>query len=163
MKKFLILFMRQKMKLVSRLINTFFLFIGASVLYCIMNLIYGKVLVSFMYTSAYHWQYPYAFLIVFAISYFIILSILVIKTKKELIQFYCYWIFLFIILSGVLWSFFDMENGYYPRFPMSLHKIGYDILRSIIYSPLIMLGSIPYNIMIFLYSYYLIKRYNNVY
>lgn len=116
MKKFLMFFMQKEKNLANKWINTLVLHFTSCIVYKILNDILGISLFSFMYMSAYHWQYPYTFIMVLSFSYFITLSCIGRRSKVFFIKFYFYWMFLFIILSGILWSFLDMENGYYPPF-----------------------------------------------
>lgn len=141
------------------------LFFGAaSVLYFILNRLVDKV-IGAPVGSAYHWMHPYAFLMVFTVAFMITLLLLVRKKIVEssmfYLTFYVLWIVLSLVCSGLLWSFFDMNAGYFPQ--------GYDFLKNyfqifygLTWTGLAIFSAIPFNILVFVVSFFIIRNYKTV-
>jgi len=105
-------------------------FVAASILYFILNNLVDKV-VGAPLGSVYHWAHPYSFIMVFEV--FFMITILLTGNRKAAHSnmfyfiFYVVWIVLSLVFSGLLWSLFDMNAGYFPQGSELFKKIFSDM------------------------------------
>ncbi|MCT2406230.1 hypothetical protein NZD88_01505 [Chryseobacterium antibioticum] len=138
-------------------------YIATSLLYFILNKLVDKVVGSPL-GSAYHWTYPYSFIMVFAV-FFMITMLLLVRNKKMIhnsifyLIFYILWIVPSLAFSGLLWSFFDMNAGYFPQGSDFFKKIFSDMFYGLTWGGLAILSAIPFNILVFAVSFFIIKNY----
>ncbi|MGE8292694.1 MAG: hypothetical protein ACN6ON_13480 [Sphingobacterium sp.] len=139
---------------------------AASVLYFILNKLVDKVVGSPV-GSAYQWMHPYAFLMVFTVVFMITLLLLVrnkkiVESSMFYLIFYVFWIVLSLVCSGLLWSFFDMNAGYFPEGYDVFKKLFSDIFYGLTWGGLAILSAIPFNILVFVVSFFIIRNYKTV-
>lgn len=135
------------------------------VIYYITSLFYKPVGAPIL-ASAYHWEHPYFFISVFSLTLFFNLIILKKGAYSKIILkpilfyslFYTLWMTLSLVLSGGLWSFFDMQSGWFPEFPEIINKLFEDMFYGLILGSLFVLCSMPFNIIVLIYSYYNLKK-----
>ncbi|MCZ4243603.1 hypothetical protein [Pedobacter punctiformis] len=138
-------------------------YVTTSGLYFIFNKLADKVVGSPL-GSAYHWTHPYSFLMVFAV-FFMIMMLLLGRNKKMIHKnmfyfiFYIFWIAFSLIFSGFLWSFFDMNAGYFPQGYDFFKKIFLDMFYGLTWGGLAILSAIPFNFLVFGVSFFIIKNY----
>lgn len=138
-------------------------YVATSLLYFIVNKLVDKVVGSPL-GSAYHWTYPYSFIMVFAV-FFMITMLLLARNKKMIHNnifyfiFYVLWIVPSLVFSGLLWSFFDMNAGYFPQGSDFFKKIFSDMFYGLTWGGLAILSAIPFNILVFAVSFFIIKNY----
>ncbi|AZA84381.1 hypothetical protein C1637_05935 [Chryseobacterium lactis] len=138
-------------------------FVATSVLYFILSKLVDKVVGS-SFGSAYHWMHPYSFIMVFAV--FFMITMLVLGRNKKIVHknifyfiFYIFWIVLSLVFCGLLWSFYDMNAGYFPQGYELLKKIFSDMFYGLTWGGLAILGAIPFNLLVFAVSFFIIKNY----
>ncbi len=137
-------------------------FVAASVLYLILNNLVDKVVGSPL-GSAYHWAHPYSFIMVFAV--FFMITMLLTGNRKTAHSnmfyfiFYVVWIVLSLVFSGLLWSIFDMNAGYFPQGADLFKKIFSDMFYGLIWGGWAILSAIPFNFLVFGMSFFIIKNY----
>lgn len=138
-------------------------YVATSVLYFILDKLVDNV-VSSPLGSAYHWTYPYSFIMVFAI--FFMITMVLLGSAKKTIQnsmfyliFYVLWIIPSLLFSGLLWSFFDMNAGYFPQGSDFLKKIFSDMFYGLTWGGLAVVSAIPFNLFVFAVSFFIIKKY----
>lgn len=138
-------------------------YITISVLYFILNKLVDKVVGSPL-GSAYHWTHPYSFIMVFAV-FFMITMLLLARNKKMshnsifYFIFYVLWIVPSLVFSGLLWSFFDMNAGYFPQGSDFFKKIFSDMFYGLTWGGLAILSALPFNLLVFAVSFFIIKNY----
>lgn len=138
-------------------------YVAVAVLYFILNKLVDKVVGSPL-GSAYHWTYPYAFLMVFAV-FFMITMVWLARNKKIIhssifyFTFYVLWIVPSLVFSGLLWSFFDMNAGYFPQGYDFFVKIFSDMFYGLTWGGLAILSAIPFNFLVFAVSFFIVKNY----
>lgn len=141
-------------------------YVTTSVLYFILSKLIDKVVGSPL-GSAYHWTYPYSFIMVFAV-FFIIMMVLLGRNKQIIhnsifyLIFYVLWIVPSLVFSGLLWSFFDMNAGYFPQGSDFFKKIFSDMFYGLTWGGLAILSAIPFNLLVFAVSFFIIKKYRTV-
>lgn len=139
------------------------LYVATSLLYFILSKFVDKVVGSPL-GSAYHWTYPYSFIMIFAV-FFMITMVLLGRNKKMIhnsifyFVFYVLWIVPSLVFSGLLWSFFDMNAGYFPQGFDFLKKIFSDMFYGLTWGGLAILSAIPFNLLVFAVSFFIIKKY----
>ncbi|MFZ4929435.1 hypothetical protein [Chryseobacterium sp. Mn2064] len=127
-----------------------------------MNKIVGKVVGS-PWGSAYHWAHPYSFIMVFAA--FFMITMLLLRNKKATrngmfyLTFYVIWILFSLAFSGLLWSFFDMNAGYFPQGADFFKKIFLDMFYGLTWGGLAILSALPFNLLVFAVSFFILKNY----
>lgn len=158
-----ILSLKKLNRLSSAIVCSVVFYIAASLLYFILNKLVDKVVGSPL-GSAYHWMYPYSFIMVFAV-FFMITMVLLGRNKKMIYNkvfyfvFYVLWIVPSLLFSGLLWSFFDMNAGYFPQGSDFLKKIFSDMLYGLTWGGLAIISAIPFNLFVFAVSFFIIKKY----
>lgn len=138
-------------------------YVATSVVYFILSKLVDKVVGS-SFGPAYHWTHPYSFIMVFSV-FFMITMLLLGRNKKIThnsifyVIFYVLWIVPSLVFSGLLWSFFDMNAGYFPQGSDFLKKIFTDMFYGLTWGGLAILSAIPFNLLVFAVSFFIIKKY----
>ena len=145
------------------------------VLYFIINIMiknhivlcppFHSVFDELIHTVPYQSIHPIPFIFVTCIS-FLITQLLVCRIYFKHIffnylLFYMLWLLLSCVIGGGLWSYYDMEAGWYPQGLLLIKKILNDIKLGVLLGPGMVIMSIPYNLLI-LISSFLILRYNKI-
>ena len=155
-------------KLANRKINSFIFFISILILYYIMGVFFfiftnnesiQAIPCFFIGSPCYHVGYAYLFLLVISSVYFLVLPIV----KQKIFYFYIVWGLLSLLSSGMLQSFIDMYNGFFPDFKKLFFKIIEDIENTFTLGWIIILISFPYNIFVLVISYYFITQFKRNY
>lgn len=109
--------------------------------------------------SPYHEIHIYYFLVTIGFSFLVSLYIPKITKIRplEYTFFYLKWIVLSSIICGILWSYYDMKNGWFPPGELLYQKIANDIINSISYGYIVVLASFPFNILILIISFSILK------
>ena len=137
-------------------------YVTTSVLYFILNKLVDQVVGSPL-GSSYHRMHPYSFIMVFAV--FFIITLLLTGNKKITpgsifyFIFYVCWILLSLAFSGLLWSFFDMNAGYFPQGSDFFKKLFSDIFYGLTWGGLAILSAMPFNLFVFALSFFIIRNY----
>ena len=113
-------------------------------------------------------SHPISFILMNCLTFFltqITLSKLLNKIKYRVLRylfFYLFWLMTTCLLGGLLGSYYDMENGWYPAGKQLYAKLYDDMLfGGFGYGLYVIIFSIPYNIIVFIGSFFILK-YNKV-
>jgi hypothetical protein len=138
------------------------------VIYIILELLLGEVFATVLTTIGYVDGYPIQFILMNCITFFLTQVIFSKPLRKNRFQvlrylyFYLFWTALTCILGGLLGSYYDMETGWYPEGKELWKKIINDMLfEGFSYGLFVIVFSIPYNIIVLIGSF-LILKYNNI-
>lgn len=121
------------------------------------------VLSSFYRMYPYHASHPIAFIKITVVALFIALfsrRLLCLTIKSvwgRYLLFYLWWIVLACALGGALWSYYDMEAGWYPEGYRLYSKIVEDTKAGIGIGPIIIATSLPYNFLVLIASLLILK------
>ena len=113
--------------------------------------------------AMYQSNYPYIFIASASLLFFFCLclfSLYKFKAKwANYMAFYAVWFLLTCAFGGAIWSYFDMKAGYFPEGVTLFAKVWKDISYGIsIGSIMILCASFPFNVLVYSFSVYLLKK-----
>lgn len=146
------------------LISSLLFFVTASALNFLITLLFGHATAALIHMPVYHQTNPYHFIGMVSVLFLFLqfLSFLIPITVKNLFVkyflFYFGWILLSAVCGGLLWSYFDMRAGHFPENRVLLAKLREDAFRGLSLGSYIIFFSIPYNLMLFAVSFFLVRK-----
>lgn len=150
---------------------SFLLYIFLSCIFIIDQIIEGSFSWSNFGFTFLNRYLPYMYILISVVIFCLLLFLFENRKNnnwKFYVLFHSCWVLLTFVFSAVLFTYFEIvySDGYDKGLIETSHIIKRGVenfFNFFILGFLNILFAIPYNIMIFLYSYYLIKLYNNVY
>jgi SanA protein len=143
-------------------------FVGLAALYWAITSIYDESAFAALYRMfLYHWAHPMQYIGVVALCYALVATIWTVFMKRmrtgltrflEILSVILVSLVLACPLGGMLWHFHDMQAGFFPSFWQRKLLSGFS--EGLLLGPLLILLSIPFNIISLIVGYFATDRVN---
>ncbi len=141
--------------------------VGSILLYYLLDSFGSAFWYSFIKISAYHEVYTVPFVLLTGGTMLItqlVAGLYLININHVFFRysiFYLVWLFLSCIFCAILWSYYDMSAGYFPKGGLLCKKIMHDICRGVTEGCVMVVLMFPYNLSLLILSFFILK-YNKV-